>query len=149
MWIVLEMFFVNRWMNIYPGSSIGALGVLGRSGKSTQGWPSVSGCILGEDEVARSFRVAGGAGFEQRLGARFTVFIEVSEAPSARRGVFLRVLDHKLNVGGWPGNEGLGTAKDFVIFLRRDMTVVQSGNDCAVRKWELPTAVGLNRYIIT
>jgi hypothetical protein len=51
-------------------------------------WPSVSGCILGEDEVAGSFRVAGGAGFEQRLVARFTVFVEVSEAPSARRGVF-------------------------------------------------------------
>ena len=48
---------------------------------------SVSGCVLGEDEVARSFRVAGGAGFEQRLVARFTVFAEVSEAPSTRCGV--------------------------------------------------------------
>ena len=49
---------------------------------------SVSRCILGEDEVARSFRMAGGASFEHGLGARFTVFVEVSESPAARRGVF-------------------------------------------------------------
>jgi len=51
-------------------------------------WSSVSGRILGEDGVARSFRVAGSAGFECRLGARFTVFVEVCVSPPARRGVF-------------------------------------------------------------
>jgi hypothetical protein len=49
---------------------------------------SVSRCVLGEDGVARSFRVAGGASFERCLGTRFTVFVEVSESPAARRGVF-------------------------------------------------------------
>src|SRR6267378_1460821 len=74
--------------------------------------------------------------------------VELSEPPAARRGVFLGVFDHKLNVLGEAGNKRLGSAKDFVVFLRRDVVVVQSGNDCAVRERKLPLAVGLNRYIV-
>jgi hypothetical protein len=48
---------------------------------------SVSRCVLCKDKVARSLRVAGGAGFEQRLVARFAVIVEVSEPPSASGGV--------------------------------------------------------------
>jgi hypothetical protein len=47
-----------------------------------------SGCVSGEDEVARSLRVARGAGLELGLGAGFTVFVEMGESPAARRGVF-------------------------------------------------------------
>ena len=74
---------------------------------------------------------------------------EVTEPPAACRGVLFRILDHKLNVRGDAGNERLGSAKDLVVFLRWDVTVVQSGNDCAVREWELPLAVGFDRYIVT
>src|SRR5215469_15872545 len=91
----------------------------------------ISGCVPGEDEVARfGLIVAGEAGFHKRLLAGFAVF-EVSESPAARRGVFLRVLDHKLNVCGGAGDERLGLAKDLVVFLRRHVTVVQGCNDCA------------------
>jgi len=68
--------------------------------------------------------MAGRACFEQSLVARCTVFVEMSEPPASGRGVLLGVLDHELNVRGRPGNEGLGTAKDVVVFLRRDVTPV-------------------------
>jgi hypothetical protein len=42
----------------------------------------------------------------------------------------------------------LGLAKDLVVFPRRDVTVVQSGNDRAVRVWKLSLAVGLDRRIV-
>jgi hypothetical protein len=104
---------------------------------------------MGEDKIASfGLIVAGEAGIHQRLVARFAVF-EVSERPAARLGVLFRVLDHKLNVRGGAGNERLGSAKDLVVFLRWDVTVVQSGNDCAVREGELSLAVGFDRYIVT
>jgi hypothetical protein len=36
-------------------------------------------------------------------------------------------------------------AKDLVVFRRRDVTIVQSGDDRAVRVWKLPLAVGGDR----
>jgi len=43
---------------------------------------------MGEDKVASfGLRVAREAGFHERLVARFTVRVEVSEPPAARRGV--------------------------------------------------------------
>jgi hypothetical protein len=42
----------------------------------------------------------------------------------------------------------LGAAENFVVFLRRDMAVVQSGDDCAVRIRKLPVAVGFDRGIV-
>jgi hypothetical protein len=80
---------------------------------------------MGENKVARLDRlVAGEASFVLRFVGRFAVLIELSEPPSTRGGVLFRVLDHKLKVPIRPrsGNEGLGTAKDFVVFLRRDVT---------------------------
>ena len=47
-----------------------------------------------------------------------------------------------------PGNARLGTAKDFVVFLRWGVTVVQSGNDGVVRERKISFATGLNRYIV-
>src|SRR6266849_5640872 len=109
----------------------------------------MSRCVTCEDKVASfGLVVAGEAGIHKRLVARFAVF-EVSEPPAARRGVLFGFLDHELNVRGGAGNERLGSAKDLVVFLRRDVTVVQSGNDRAVREWELPLAVGFDRYIVT
>ena len=78
----------------------------------------ISRCVMGEDEIASfGLIVAGEAGIHQRLVARFAVF-EVSERPAARLGVLFRVLDHKLNIRGSARNERLGSAKDFVVFLR-------------------------------
>ena len=91
--------------------------------------------------------VAGEAAFHGRRSGRFAVY-EGSEPPAVRRGVLRGVLDHKLNVRGGARDERLGLAKNFVVFLGRDVTVVQSGNDRAVREWELPLAVGLDRHIV-
>ena len=77
---------------------------------------------MGEDKVASFDRlVAGKAGFEQRRVGRFAVF-ELSKPPATCRGIFFRVLDHKLNVRGGSGHERLGAAKDFVVFLGRNIT---------------------------
>src|SRR6516225_1205783 len=81
-------------------------------------------CVTGEDKVARfGLIVAGEAGFHERSVGRFAV-LEVSETPTASRGVLLCILDHKLNVRWSAGYERLGLAKDFVVFLRRHVTVV-------------------------
>jgi len=47
-------------------------------------------------------------------------------------------------VGAW--NERLGIAKDFVVFLRRDVAIVQSGNDCFLNGLEckLVAVLGMN-----
>jgi hypothetical protein len=66
----------------------------------------------------------------------------LSKPPTARRSVFSEVLDHELNVGGGPGHERLGTAKDSVVFLRRNITPGQPGDDCAVRERQLFFPVG-------
>src|ERR1700677_2930354 len=108
-----------------------------------------SRCVTGEDEVA-SFGglVAGIATLESSLGGGFAV-VEFSEPPAAGRGVFACILDHELNpfLGG-PGHERLGMAKDFVVFLRRDIIPGETGNDGAVRKWKLAFPVGPDRYVI-
>jgi len=58
------------------------------------------GCVLRECEVASfHLRVAREAGLHHRLVATFAA-LEVTEPPSARRGVLDRVLEHELNVGG-------------------------------------------------
>src|SRR5579864_3299545 len=75
------------------------------------------GCVTGEDKVTSFDRlVAGIAGFEVRFLVSFAVF-KLSEPPAAGRGIFLGVLDHKLNIRGGASDERLGTAKDFVVFL--------------------------------
>src|SRR5271154_3918804 len=80
-----------------------------------------SGRVVGEDKVASFDRlVARKAGFEQRFVRRFAVF-ELSKSPATRRSVFSGVLHHELNVRGGTGHERLGTAKDFVVFLRRNV----------------------------
>src|SRR5579864_357501 len=98
------------------------------------GISAYSRCIKSEDKVTSLDRlVARKAGFEQRRVRRFAVF-ELSKPPTTRRSVFLGVLDHKLNVRGGSGHERLGAAKDFVVFLGRNVTpgrramIVPSGN---------------------
>src|SRR6516225_615462 len=102
-------------------------------------------CVTGEDKIARfDLIVAGEAGLHERLVARFAV-LEVSKTPTARRGVLFCVLDHKLNIRWGAGYERLSLAKDFVVFLRRHVTVMQSGNDGAVWERDLPFTVRLDR----
>jgi hypothetical protein len=89
---------------------------------------------MGKDKVPSFGRlVARKTGFVHRLVGRFAVF-ELTEPPAAGRGVFSGVLDHQLNINGGPGNERLFTVKDFVVFLRRDVTPGQPDNNCAVRE---------------
>jgi len=110
---------------------------------------AVSRCVAGENKVASfGLIVAGEAGIHQGLVAGFAVF-EMSESPAACRGILFRVLNHELNVRGGSRNERLGSAEDLVVFLRWHVTVMQSGNDCAVREWELPVAIGMDRDIVT
>src|SRR5215469_5509188 len=101
-----------------------------------------------EDIVARSQRMTWGTGFHQSVVAKRAVFVEMTEAPAAGRGVLFGVLDHELNIRGRTWNERLRAAEDFVVFFRRDVTVVQSGNDRALRERKLPVSVGTDRHIV-
>ena len=92
--------------------------------------------------------VGGYFGGRLAQAGRDVTFLVRAKRAAARLGVLFRVLDHKLNVRGGAGNERLGAAKNLVVFLRWDVTVVQSGNDCAVREGELSLAVGSDRYIV-
>jgi hypothetical protein len=66
---------------------------------------------MGKDIVPSFGRhVTRKAGPEQCLVGRFAIF-KLRESPTARRGVFSRVLDHQLNIDWSPSNEGLVTAK--------------------------------------
>jgi hypothetical protein len=103
---------------------------------------------MGEDEVGSfGLFVAGEAGFHRCGGGGFAVY-ERGEPPTAGRGVFDGVFDHKLNIRGSAGDERLGLAKDLVIFRRGDVAIVQSGDNSAVGEWKLPLAIGLDRYIV-
>src|SRR5579862_3300931 len=107
------------------------------------------GRVMGEYEVGRrGLVVTGETGFHGRRGGGFAIY-EGSESPSASRGVLRGVLDHELNVRGGTCDERLGLAKDFVVFLRRDVAVVQSRDDCAFGEWKLSFAVGFDRHIVT
>ena len=53
---------------------------------------------------------------------------------------------NRMFVGGPGRKTGLGRRP--CCFRRRDVTVVQSGNDRAVRERKLPLAVGLDRHIV-
>ena len=76
-----------------------------------------SGRVAGEYKVTSFDRVVEGeAGFKRGNRVRLAVF-ELSETPASRCGIFLRVLDHKLNVRGIPSHKRLGTAKNLVVFL--------------------------------
>ena len=55
-------------------------------------------------------------------------------SPAVCRSLSLAVFDHKLNIREGTGNEGLRSAKDFVVFLGRGVTVMQSRDYCA--DWE-------------
>src|ERR1700690_3193701 len=78
---------------------------------------SASTRITSKNQVTRfGLLVAGEAAFHKCRVARFAV-CEVSEPPAAGCSVLFRVLDHKLNVRGLPGNERLSLAKDLVVFL--------------------------------
>src|SRR5580693_5185249 len=105
-------------------------------------------CIPSKDKVGRfGLLVAGEAAFHKRRITSFAV-CEVTESPSAGRRVLFGVLDHKLNVRRGPGNERLGLPEDFVVFVRRDITVVQSSNDGAVRVRKLVIPESGVRYVV-
>jgi len=42
----------------------------------------------------------------------------------------------------------LSLAEDFVVFIRRDITVMQRSNDRAVRERKLPFTIGVDRCIV-
>jgi hypothetical protein len=121
---------------------------LAKSGFGNPSSFSASRCVTSKDKVGCfGLLMAGEAGFHESCIARFAV-CEVPEPPAAGCGVLFRVLDHELNVGGRAGNKRLDLAKDFVVFVRRDVTVMQSRKDCAVRKRKLPLPVGFDRDIV-
>lgn len=79
---------------------------------------------MSEDEIACfGLIVAREAALHRRRGSGLAAY-EGSEPPAARRGVLPGILDHKLNIGGGAGHEGLRIAENFVIFLRRDVAVM-------------------------
>jgi hypothetical protein len=74
--------------------------------------------------------------------------LEMTKSPAAGRRILCRVLNHELNVCGGAGNERLRLAEDLVVCIRLDISVMQRGNDCAVREWVLPFLKGFERYVI-
>src|SRR5579862_4112091 len=104
--------------------------------------------VPSEDKIAvPDFIVAGEAAFHRRRISRFAVY-EGRKSPAARRSVLRGVLHHKLNVGSGTRDEGLSLPEDLVVLLRRDVTIVQGGHNCAVREGKLPLTVGLDRNIV-
>src|SRR5271165_157169 len=108
--------------------------------------------VMGEDVVAIFRRgVAGEAGLVQGLVARLSV-LKVSEAPTARGGVLLGVLDHELNIHGGADKEGLSagefTGQGFVVVWRGDTSPMNGGNDGAVRERARPFSKGLDGYVV-
>jgi hypothetical protein len=111
-------------------------------------------CVVSENVVAIFSRlVAGEARCVQRFIARFTVR-KVGETPAARCGVFLRVLDHELNVHGGPGKgrsevaTGKTGRQSLIVKVRRFFIPMQSGNNCAIRERQSSVAKGLDRKIV-
>jgi hypothetical protein len=102
-----------------------------------------------ENEITCSLRVAGSTSFHCCLVvARFAIRVEEPEPPAARSRILCRVLDLELNVCGGAGHEGLFVTKDVVVLRRRDILVVQTDDDRAVRKGELPFTVCLDSYVV-
>ena len=61
--------------------------------------------------------MAGSAGFDECVGARFAIWAEVPSSLAARCRVLFRVLDHELNVCRGAGNDRLYFAKDLVVLI--------------------------------
>jgi hypothetical protein len=61
---------------------------------------------------------------------------------------FFESLAINLNIRGGPGDEGLGAAKDFVVFFRRDMIPSQPSDDRAVGKRKSSFPAGFYCYIV-
>src|SRR5689334_9477420 len=78
--------------------------------------------------------MAGKARFHERRIDELAIRVEVTESPAARRRVLFRVLNHELNVCRRPGSEKFPLAKNFVVLVRRRVTVMQRGNHRAVRR---------------
>ena len=49
---------------------------------------------------------------------------------------------------GAPGTKDWALAKDLVVLLRRDVTVMPGGNDGAIRERKFPFTIGVDRYIV-
>src|SRR5215813_7491781 len=110
---------------------------------------SASRRVTGEHQVALfHLLVAREAGLHERVVNWFAVAVEMTEPPTTSRGVLLGVLDHELNVGRIAGHKRLLTAEGFVVLCRGDESVVQCGNDSAVRKRKFPVAVCLDRDVV-
>ena len=103
---------------------------------------------MGEDQVGGcSFLVARETGLHEGRGRGFAV-LKVTESPAAGCGVFCRVLDHELNVGGSAGNERLDLAEDFVVLVLWNVLVMKSDEDRAVGERIFAVAEGVVRYIV-
>src|SRR5262245_14429162 len=80
-----------------------------------------SRCVFREDVVPALDSLVTGIARVHRLfvGERFEVFTKIRVTPTARRGVLLGVLLHKLQVPVWcvSGNERLRLTKCFVVFF--------------------------------
>src|SRR5262249_34190921 len=95
--------------------------------------------------------VAGIALREAGLGGRLTVLVELRVSPAAGRRVFLRVLDHELEVpvGRWAGDGRLLAAEDLVVLLGRDVRPSDPRDDRAFRKRKLSGSIRLDRAVVS
>ena len=84
---------------------------------------------MGEYQITPAgLLVARETAFHERRVCRFAS-LEVSKSPATGCSVLGRVLDHELDVRRSAGNKRLSLAEDFVVFIRRNVVVVQSSDD--------------------
>ena len=134
----------------YNGRPTQALTVLASCSSNASEWTHprlvvLLGCVMREDQVGSlGLIMAGEAAFHRRRLGGFAVY-EGSEPPSAPvASYFAESFTINCIFVGEPGTKDWGWPKT-LLFLRRDVTIVQSGNDSSVRERKLPLAVGLDR----
>src|SRR6516165_10270582 len=83
------------------------------------------------------------------VGERLEVFTKIRVTPTARRGVLLAVLLHKLQVpiGCVSGNERLCLTKYFVVLFLWDHLPSASADDSALGEG-LTCAISLDRFVV-
>src|SRR5437868_5942754 len=122
------------------------------------------GCVLGEDKVVIfGRRVAGKAGLVHGFAIGLAVG-ELRKSPASGRGIFLRILDHELNVARRAGDGGRGEklsdlllrhalllgsgAEGLVVFLRCHLVIGEAGDDGAIGERTRTVPIGLDRDVI-
>src|SRR3954463_3483036 len=109
------------------------------------------GRVMREDEIVRFIpaSMASEAGLHQSFAAVGLAVFELTVPPTARVGVFLRILDTELGVCRVSGYERLDLTEDCVVFVRWNVLPSQSCDDRAVREGTCPISISFDRDVVS